>query len=168
MKIRQATSNDAEQLMNLIAHVESTSEYMLMGPGERNNTIENQTRMIEHFNRQENSAIFVAENERLLAYLFAIGNTSMRNKHTAYLVIGVHQDTRGQGVGKLLFEAVESWAKSVNIHRFELTVVTENEAGIGLYKSRGFEIEGTKRKSLMINEKYYDEYYMSKLLDVIK
>lgn len=164
MIIRHATINDAELLMNLIAHVETTSEYMLMEPGERNNSVEKQTKMIERFNNHDNSTILVADSDGLCGYLIAIGNTSLRNKHSAYLVIGVHQDVRGQGVGTLLFEAVEQWAKTVGITRLELTVVTENEAGVKLYQKSGFEIEGTKRRSLKINEKFYDEYYMSKLL----
>jgi len=45
-----------------------------------------------------------------------------------------------------------------------LTVVTQNKAGLSLYKKMGFEIEGTKRDSLFIDGKYVDEYYMSKLL----
>jgi RimJ/RimL family protein N-acetyltransferase len=50
------------------------------------------------------------------------------------------------------------------IHRLELTVVTENQAGLQLYKKMGFEIEGTKRQSLYIDGKFVDEYYMSKLV----
>lgn len=137
---------------------------MLMEPGERNNSVEKQRKMIEHFNNQDNSTIFVADNGGLCGYLIAIGNTSLRNKHTAYLVIGVHQDVRGQGLGSLLFEAVKDWAKTEGITRLELTVVTENEAGVKLYQKSGFEVEGTKRQSLKINDNYYDEYYMSNLL----
>jgi len=162
--IRQVTVEDAEQVMYLIDNVESTSDFMLMEPGERNNSIEKQTKMIEHFNNQDNSTILVADNDGLYGYLIAIGNTSLRNKHSAYLVIGVHQEIRGQGVGTLLFEAVEQWAKTVGITRLELTVVTENKAGVKLYQKSGFEIEGTKRRSLKINNKFYDEYYMSKLV----
>ncbi|WP_414046701.1 N-acetyltransferase family protein [Macrococcus equi] len=164
MIIRKATNKDAEQLMNLIDHVESTSNFMLMEPGERNNSVEKQLKMIEHFSKQDNSNIFVADNGTLCGYLIAIGNTSLRNKHTAYLVIGVHEDARGQGVGTQLFEAVEKWANTVGITRLELTVVSKNEAGVRLYQKSGFEIEGTKRRSLKINEIFYDEYYMSKLL----
>ncbi|WP_428848894.1 GNAT family N-acetyltransferase [Terribacillus saccharophilus] len=51
-----------------------------------------------------------------------------------------------------------------NVSRLELTVITENKAGVALYKKSGFDIEGTKRNSLIINGKTYDEYCMSKLL----
>ncbi|MFJ7744700.1 hypothetical protein [Peribacillus sp. NPDC097295] len=38
------------------------------------------------------------------------------------------------------------------------------EAGVALYKKVGFEIEGTKRNSLVIHGKSYNEYYMAKIL----
>ena len=40
-----------------------------------------------------------------------------------------------------------------------------NEAGIALYKKRGFEVEGTKKHSLLVNGQYVDEYYMARLVD---
>jgi len=59
---------------------------------------------------------------------------------------------------------LESWALDNNIHRLELTVVAQNESAISLYKKLGFEIEGTKRDSLLIDGIFVNEYYMSKLL----
>jgi len=60
---------------------------------------------------------------------------------------------------------LEEWAQQHHIHRLELTVMAHNNAGVALYKKQGFEIEGTKRHSLLINGQYVDEFYMSKLLD---
>ncbi|OTZ84271.1 hypothetical protein BK771_21450 [Bacillus thuringiensis serovar ostriniae] len=80
-----------------------------------------------------------------------------------YIVDGILEQNRGQGIGTALFQHVEEWAKINHISRLELTVVTKNEAGLALYKKSGFEIEGTKRNSLMVDGTYYNEYYMSKL-----
>ncbi|MFL8936791.1 GNAT family N-acetyltransferase [Rossellomorea oryzaecorticis] len=81
-----------------------------------------------------------------------------------YLVAGILKEYRGQGAGTLLFQAVEEWAVIHGISRLELTAVTRNTPGIALYKKCGFQVEGTKRNSLIINGDYHDEYYMSKLL----
>jgi RimJ/RimL family protein N-acetyltransferase len=70
----------------------------------------------------------------------------------------------GQGVGTQLFIAMGEWASQKNIHRLELTVMTHNQAGIALYKKRGFEIEGEKKHAIVIDGHYVDEYYMAKLL----
>ena len=63
-----------------------------------------------------------------------------------------------------LFQELHKWAQSQNLHRLELTVKNDNEAGLALYKKMGFEIEGTKRHSLKVNDRFIDEFYMSKLL----
>lgn len=73
-------------------------------------------------------------------------------------------DFRGEGIGTLLFEELERWAAKHHLHRLELTVVTRNEAGVSLYEKMGFELEGIKRDSLLINGEFLDEYYMAKIL----
>ncbi|ART77166.1 GNAT family N-acetyltransferase [Sutcliffiella horikoshii] len=165
MLIREIRMEDAENSLVLIKEVESTSTFMLMEPGERETTLEQQQKRIELLDKQKNSTIFVAEeNGKLIGYLFVMGGSVKRTKHTAYLVIGILEEYRGKGVGTKLFDHVTNWVSKHNISRLELTVVTENESGVALYKKSGFDIEGTKRKSLIINDRSYDEYYMSKLL----
>ncbi|WP_226679983.1 GNAT family N-acetyltransferase [Sutcliffiella horikoshii] len=165
MLIREIRMQDAENLLILIKEVERTSAFMLMEPGEREMTLEQQQKRIEIMDKQNNSTIFVAEeNGKLIGYLFVMGGSTKRTKHSAYLVIGILQEHRGKGIGTKLFEHVTTWASNHDISRLELTVVTENESGVALYKRSGFDIEGTKRNSLMINDRAYDEYYMSKLL----
>jgi len=83
----------------------------------------------------------------------------------SYIIIGILQEFTGQGIGGQLFTALEEWAHQTSITRLELTVMTHNKAGLALYKKRGFEIEGTKKHSLLVNGHYADEYYMAKLLD---
>ena len=96
--------------------------------------------------------------------MFAIGGNTKRTQHSTYIIIGILERYRGKGIGTALFQQLEEWAKKSQISRLELTVVTKNEAGVALYRKSGFEIDGTKRNSLMIDGTFYDEYYMSKLL----
>ncbi len=165
MIIREIRTNDANSFITLIKEVESNADFMLMEDGERKTTPEQQMKLLERFEKQPNSIIHVAEdNDHLVGYLIAIGGTAKRTKHTAQLVIGILKDYRGKGIGTKLFNSVTQWAEKQGLSRLELTVVKDNIAGVELYKKCGFEIEGTKRKSLIINDKSFDEYYMSKLL----
>ena len=165
MYIREIEIEDAENFINLIKEVEAESDFMLMGAGERKTTPEQQKKHIEQVKEQSNATIFVAEEEgKLIGYLIAMGGRAKRTQHSAYLVIGILKNFRGRGIGTALFQSMENWALNHNISRLELTVVTQNEVGLALYKKRGFEIEGTKRNSLMIEGKLFSEYYMSKLL----
>jgi len=59
---------------------------------------------------------------------------------------------------------MERWAREKEIRRLELTVVVHNEAALAFYRRMGFEIEGRKKHSLLINNCYVDEYLMAKLL----
>jgi RimJ/RimL family protein N-acetyltransferase len=165
MNIRQAEERDKENFALLIQEVESTTNFMLFGPGERKYNPEAQRKMIQSFTAEGNSTIFLAEADSGLAgYLIAKGSNAARNKHSAYLVIGIKEDHRGNGVGTKLFEELFRWGKEIQLHRLELTVMTENKAGIALYKKMGFEIEGTKKDSLVVDGQYKDEYHMAKIL----
>lgn len=165
MKIRQAEERDSDNLAKLIQEVESTTNFMLFGPGERKFNPEAQRKMIQAFTAEKNSNIFLAETDNGLAgYLIAKGGSASRNKHTAYLVIGIKEGFRGAGIGTMLFEEIFSWGKEAEIHRLELTVMSENKAGIALYKKMGFETEGVKKDSLLVDGQYKDEFYMARIL----
>ena len=165
MIIREICGEDSEKFRNLVKEVDANSDFMLMEPGERQTTPEQQRNVLERFSQESHSTIFVAEeNEKLVGYLMAIGGSVKRTKHSAYLVVGILREFRGKGIGTALFQNLDIWARNHAISRLELTTVTQNEAGVALYKKSGFEIEGTKRNSLCINGLSYDEYYMSKLL----
>lgn len=165
MIIREVETSDAKKLAKVFQRVDEESDYMLWEPGERIISTENQKKMITDFNHTDNSTILVAEKDhKLTGYLLARGGNARRNKHSAYIVVGIVKDYRGKGVGTLLFDKLEQWAHLNQISRLELTVAAENTAGIALYKKRGFQIEGTKRNALWIKGECVDEYYMAKIL----
>lgn len=165
MRIRQALDDDAAKLVELIKQVERESAFMLFEADEREITPEQQLKRIQSMREEGNSAIFVAEEgNQLIGYLFAIGGSARRNKHSVYIVIGILKKHTGKGIGKSLFMELQDWATKHEIHRLELTVMKHNENAISLYKKMGFQIEGTKVHSLKINGKYVDEYYMAKLI----
>lgn len=164
VEIRKGTNSDAEQIVMVIKNAEE-SGYMLFDPGERKVTPESFSKFIDATNENEKSRIFVAqEKDRILGYMFVRNEKPNRISHRAYIVVGIHSDSRGKGIGKALFIHMMDWAKKVNLHRLDLTVIAKNEAAVALYKKMGFEIEGVKRDSLLIDNEYVDEYYMSKLI----
>ena len=164
MEIRHVKPSEAEQLAELIKHVESTSDFMLFESGERKLSVDHLRKRIESFG-DDFSTIFVSEDGgTLTGYLMVNAGGANRNKHSAYLVIGISEKYRGQGIGKALFESLDEWAKTCPLHRLELTVVKTNDAGVALYEKAGFQIEGVKKDSLFINGEYVDEYYMAKII----
>ncbi|WP_336511062.1 GNAT family N-acetyltransferase [Bhargavaea massiliensis] len=162
---REAVPADANGLLEAMRSAED-SGMMLFGPGERRLTPEQVERMIVNFRENPASALFVAEDTGGIAgYLIARGDETGRTRHRAYVVIGVHQRARGKGTGTVLLRQLDGWARERGLRRLELTVMTENEAAVALYRKMGFQVEGVKRDSLVIDGRYVDEYYMAKILE---
>jgi RimJ/RimL family protein N-acetyltransferase len=78
--------------------------------------------------------------------------------------LGVRLDWQGRGLGRSLLAAAQEWAVSQGVHRLQLRVMTHNAPAISLYKSFGFEIEGTLRDHLKIKGRFVDQFVMAKLL----
>lgn len=162
MIVRKAIPADAFQLAELMKHVED-SNFMLFEPGERQTTTEQLEKRLAAMD--EESVVLVTEEQReLTGYLFAIGDTVKRKRHSVYIAVGVRQSERGKGRGTGLFQALDRWAAEKGIRRIELTVLEHNRPAIGLYQKLGFDIEGLKRDSVRLGDHYANELYMAKLL----
>ena len=164
MLIRQTRAGDGPELIKLMTKLDEETKFMMLEPGERQTTLEAQEQTIESFRRSTSKVMLVAEdNEQLVGFVVGIGKTANRNKHSMYCVIGIVQAAAGMGLGSELMAELENWARAHGFTRLELTVMTDNEPAKRLYAARGFEIEGTKRRSLLVDGQYVDELYMSKL-----
>jgi len=138
----------------------------MLEPGERSTDVEQQREKIEQVLQAGNRMIFVAETDEgeLVGALGADGGEFRRNRHVVSIWIGVLQLFAGQGIGRRLFETVEAWAREWGARRLELTVMQHNQAAQALYKKMGFQIEGERRDSLRVNQRYIDEYVLYKII----
>jgi len=89
---------------------------------------------------------------------------SPRRRHAGYVGLVVHEKWHAKGVGsalmQALLEAADNW---LNLSRLELTVFTDNEPAVKLYKKLGFVIEGTHRKFAFRDGEYADCYAMARV-----
>ena len=89
---------------------------------------------------------------------------SGRRQHAANLGMGVHDDYVGRGIGGfLLAELVDAADNWHDVRRLELTVYTDNEPAIRLYRKFGFEEEGLLRNFAYRAGRYVDAYTMARL-----
>ncbi len=89
-----------------------------------------------------------------------------RVRHAGSLGMAVHDDWQGRGVGTTLMRAALDLADNwLNLSRIELTVYTDNAAGIALYEKFGFETEGTHRRYAFRDGGFVDAYSMARLKD---
>nr|WP_316047445.1 GNAT family N-acetyltransferase [Planococcus glaciei] len=104
------------------------------------------------------SAIFIAIlNGEHVGYLMLIGNDAKRAAHRAALILGVQKSAQNKGIATSLLQKAEEWSAAKGVTRLELTVVEENNAARKLYDKSGYEKEGVRKKSLIIDDKPYDE-----------
>lgn len=165
MNIRPIKESDSENFLRLCKSLDQETQFMMLEPGERTTTVEDQTQRIKNLLSTENQMIFVAEDEnRLVGFLGAYGGGYKRNRQSAYIVTGILQQYAGQGIGKQFFKMLDEWAATHHLHRLELTVMSHNERAVHLYQKMGFVTEGVKKDSLQVDGKYVDEYYMAKIL----
>ncbi|WP_249902275.1 GNAT family N-acetyltransferase [Paenibacillus sp. PK3_47] len=156
--------DDAAELLQLQHRLDKETSFMLLEPDERQSNVQQVQEMIGKFAAADTSTIIGAFAEgRLAGYISVMGESTRRNRHSAYIVIGILKHYHGKGIGTRLFNEIEAWAAGSGIMRLELTVMTHNEQAVALYTKSGFAIEGIKRKSLRVNGEWVDEYYMSRL-----
>lgn len=163
--IREIREDDAAPFLELCRRLDGETRFMMLEPGERQTSIEEQRRRIRELLSRDNSTLLVAETDgELVGYVEAVGGEFRRNRHCAHVVTGVLRAHGGRGVGTRLFAALDEWARRKGIVRIELTVMAHNERAVGLYRKMGYEVEGERRRSLLVEGEYVDEFYMAKLL----
>jgi putative acetyltransferase len=125
------------------------------------------TKFIEELTRDDH--VFVAEADtdegaKVVGVASLHGNSLFRKRHSAGLGIAVHPSWQSRGIGKALMRALldlaDNWLMLV---RVELDVFTDNDRAVGLYRSMGFQIEGTRRCAAVRDGVLADEYLMARL-----
>ena len=74
-----------------------------------------------------------------LAGLFPCRDTQ---SHAGWIILFVHDDFHGRGIGNLLMTVLITSAHILGLSRIQLMVVADNERAIALYRKFGFEVEG--------------------------
>lgn len=88
----------------------------------------------------------------------------LRRRHVAGFGISVAPDWQGRGIGAELTRRVLDWAdRWTSYVRIELTVYTDNERAIALYRRFGFVAEGTLRGYALRGGRYCDVVTMARL-----
>jgi ribosomal protein S18 acetylase RimI-like enzyme len=111
-------------------------------------------------------ATFVAENDgEIVGYItIALGKSNKFKGNAHLLSISVKTEERGKGIGTLLFERMEQYARSHRVRRIEFDVFSSNDKAISLYERLGYEVEGIKRRVVEGPNGHDDLIQMSKFL----
>ena len=163
IKIRPIKIEDAEGI-NALRIMDGVRENILGITSER---IDRSKNFISNLNN--NAHMYVAEiieNEesKIIGTIGLHVSENPRLRHCGSIGIMVHKDYQGKGIGKKLMSTVidlsDNW---LMLKRLELGVFTDNKRALSLYKSFGFEIEGTKKYAVIRDGKFEDEYVMGRI-----
>jgi len=157
--IRTADPSDAEAMLKCYT-----------APLAARNTLQIPYRSLESVREQLTKSgagdhLLVAEIEGEVVGVIGLHTSSRpRVNHKAEVGMMVHDDWQGKGVGAALMRAVIELAdKWLNLTRIELSVFTDNESAIALYRKFGFEIEGTLRKYAFRDGEFVDAFAMGRI-----
>ena len=166
MQIRAATVDDAAAVVAFFQQLYAETRFMLFEPGEAVPTVDEQAQRIQRGIETTSGTMLLCEaDKQLIGVCYGTRGIAKRSRHSLYIVLGVLQAWSGQGVGRLLMQQLEAWARAQQLHRMELMVQVDNQRAIALYEKLGFQREGLTVHSLYIEGRYIDEYSMAKLLE---
>ncbi|MEB2280564.1 GNAT family N-acetyltransferase [Lysinibacillus xylanilyticus] len=115
------------------------------------------------FESQGSYTIGVFDQEQLVGVATLVQESKLKLKHKASIfAVYVSPKKRGLGIGKrLMVEAINKAREIKGVEQLHLTVVSTNASAKGLYSSLGFEVFGTEKRALKIDQQYFDEDYMA-------
>lgn len=91
-------------------------------------------------------------------------STRVRRAHSGSIGMAVAPAWQGQGVGsRLLAAALEVADNWMGLQRVELTVYTDNQPALALYKRHGFDVEGQLLDYALRDGRLTDVYSMARL-----
>ena len=130
---------DAEGMLAFFNTVRAETPFLSEGPDD-SLTVEKEAQILTSLNQSPTQMMVVAMvgNEIAGNSLLRL-NTKSRFAHRATMAIALRQKYWGQGIGKLLVQAVIDTAIQKGVDYLELEVVADNLRAIGLYERMGFE-----------------------------
>lgn len=163
--IREASVDDAQELVSTVKEYIEDSEYIPYTKGEFNPTVEFEKEWIQTLNNQKNSLLLLAiHNDKIIGNISVNGSQRNMAAHTACIGIGLLREWRNQGVGSILFNSVIEWAKkNPELEILWLETYTTNKEGRALYEKYGFVEDGIQRNFIKISDKEYADNLMMSL-----
>lgn len=161
--IRTIEASDAKSFINLQEEIFSETEFMYNVPNELELTVQQLRKNQSYWKKPKTRTILVCIVEGEFAgYAIIHGYKHLKVKHVASVHLAVKAEHQRQGIGQTLMEEAENWSKERAITRLELSVMTHNDHAIQLFEKMGYQHEGKRNQSIMINNLFFDEYMMSR------
>lgn len=115
-------------------------------------------------NSERHLQLVALHNNKVIGNIGLEQYSRVRRSHAGGVGMGVATNWQGKGIGSRLLEAALDMADNwMNLRRVELTVYTDNEAAIKLYRKFSFEIEGQLREYALRDGNFVDALSMARI-----
>lgn len=156
--IEKAQRKDAIELLECLKIMGGESDNLTFGSEGLIISVEEEEEYIESLLDSNNSVMLIAKKEeKIIGTASFNGFTRERMKHRGEIAVSVLKSEWGNGIGKMLMEAVIKFAKErAKAEIISLEVRSDNERAIRLYERFGFVKIGEYKGFFKINGKYVD------------
>ena len=160
--IREATAEDARAVLDYVGGISGESDFLSFGPGEFELTEAEEEDILRQY-RESDSQLYILGllDDTIVAALSFSAGRRPRNRHSGEFGMSVRKQYWGLGIGSLMLDTLIDWARHTQIvKKINLRVRTDNQRAILLYERKGFVKEGTSRKEILLDGKYFDHHWM--------
>ena len=162
MIIKVVTIDMAKDVIEFVKQTSGETANLITTPEEFNITLEQEQSHIQNQldSRLANMIVAVINNE--IVGLCGLHGRDGRTRisHVASLGITIKRSHWGKGIGYSLMKSQIDYCINNKIAKINLEVRTDNIPAIKLYQKCGFQIEGTNRRSMLIDGDFVDTLYM--------
>lgn len=151
--VREARKEDAEKLLKYIKAAFGESDYLLRYPEEATWTIEEEGKILENFRNSKNTIMLIGIiNDEVIAAANIGALKFMKNKHRTNIGISIAKEHWRKGLGTILFNEMENFAKNIGSTQMELEFIEGNEKAKKLYEKMGFRIVGEIPNAIILKD----------------
>jgi len=153
---------DTRALLDYVERISGESDFLSFGPGEFELTESEEQEFIHKCLASDNQLFILGSiDDTIVAILNFSGGRRPRVRHSGEFGMSVRKQYWGLGIGSLMLDTLIDWARHTQIvKKINLRVRTDNQRAIRLYKREGFAKEGTSRKEILLDGKYFDHHWM--------
>jgi RimJ/RimL family protein N-acetyltransferase len=166
--IRRAIPSDASAFLTLMATAGGESDNLVTDASGLSVTVEMEESYLRSRLESKNCITLLAfEGEELVGCIGCDTSSRPRISHIGEIGVTVLKAYWGRGIGKALLSSLITWAKepATGIRKLDLSVRSDNERAITLYRKFGFKEEGKYSRLLQIDGVFYEGIRMALLFD---
>lgn len=158
--IRNVHINDFTDISK-IRKMPGVIEYILTLDNESPEKIKNKIKAIQ----DANEIWKVVEINGAVIAVAILNKLSGKRSHCANITIMVNPNFHSIGIGSALMDKLLEYSNNIlKVKKVELSVFSNNNKAIKLYKKYGFSVEGIKRQAVFVNNEFKDEIFMAKFI----